>query len=177
MSEIKKCYICSSVEHDVELTECVHCGKTICSDTEQCCEQLDNGDSPTCTKCIATYEKFDCNKCLNKEKGECPIVDYNYVYNCPEYIELTDRLKFELRIKEIIASEMGYEIYEIEDTSKLKDDLTINSLDAVLIIMEIEESYPSIKINDSDLIETENKTVMDLINMLYKQVEEVKKDE
>ena len=152
--------------------------KTICSEKDNCVVHLGHDEEfPTCTKCIATYTEYDCNKCFNQGQNECPVEGFESVFDCPEYVELTDRLKFELRIKEIIASEMGYEIYEIEDTSKLKDDLTIDSLDAVLIIMEIEESYPSIKINDSDLIETENKTVMDLINMLYKQFEEVKKDE
>jgi len=80
-----KCHICGALGENTELTKCDDCGKLACAENEECVEILNNGDSHVCTKCISTYEKYDCNTCRNQYEDECPMQDYSYVYDCPEY--------------------------------------------------------------------------------------------
>ena len=67
------------------------------------------------------------------------------------------------KIRTIIADELGVEIEDIDLTSNLADDLHADSLDAVELIMAIEEEF-DIEIDDSAA--TRIKTVQDILDYL-----------
>jgi len=69
------------------------------------------------------------------------------------------------KIRTIIAEELGVERETIERDSKLAEDLGADSLDAVELIMAIEEEY-DIEIDDTEA--TKIKTVQDIIDYLEK---------
>ncbi|MGS0972566.1 MAG: acyl carrier protein [Candidatus Izemoplasmataceae bacterium] len=67
------------------------------------------------------------------------------------------------RVKEIIAEELGIEEEEIKIDSDLSEDLGADSLDAIELIMAIEEEF-DIEIADSEA--TKIKAVSDIVNYL-----------
>ncbi len=67
------------------------------------------------------------------------------------------------KIRTIIADELGVEIEDIDLKSNLSDDLHADSLDAVELIMAIEEEF-DIEIDDSAA--TKIKTVQDILDYL-----------
>jgi len=67
------------------------------------------------------------------------------------------------KIKSIIADELGIEEETIEIDSNLAEDLGADSLDAVELIMAIEEEF-DIEIDDSAA--TKIKTVKDIVDYL-----------
>ncbi|MGM0436172.1 MAG: acyl carrier protein [Bacillota bacterium] len=69
------------------------------------------------------------------------------------------------KIRAIIADELGVEEDSIDVDSQLADDLGADSLDAVELIMAIEEEF-DIEIDDSSA--TKMKTVQDIVDYLEK---------
>lgn len=69
------------------------------------------------------------------------------------------------KIKELIAEELGIEEDTIELESNLSEDLGADSLDAIELIMAVEEAF-DIEIADSDAQKMQ--TVSDIINYLEK---------
>jgi len=69
------------------------------------------------------------------------------------------------KIRTIIAEELGVEKETVERDSKLAEDLGADSLDAVELIMAIEEEF-DIEIDDTEA--TKIKTVQDIIDYLEK---------
>ncbi|MFW5893289.1 MAG: acyl carrier protein [Bacillota bacterium] len=69
------------------------------------------------------------------------------------------------KIKGIIAEELGVEEDSINADSKLADDLGADSLDAVELIMAIEEEF-DVEIDDSAA--TKIKSVQDIVDYLEK---------
>jgi len=69
------------------------------------------------------------------------------------------------RIRTIIAEELDVDKASIEPRSKLADDLGADSLDAVELIMAIEEEF-DVEIDDNDA--TKIKTVQDIVDYLEK---------
>ncbi len=67
------------------------------------------------------------------------------------------------KIRTIIADELGVELEDIDLKSNLADDLHADSLDAVELIMAIEEEF-DIEIDDSAA--TKIKTVQDILDYL-----------
>ncbi len=67
------------------------------------------------------------------------------------------------KLKVIIAEELGVDKDEINADSDLSDDLGADSLDAVELIMAIEEEF-DIEIDDASA--TKIKTVQDIIDFL-----------
>lgn len=54
------------------------------------------------------------------------------------------------KVKDIIAEQLGLSTEEIDDTSKIKDDLGADSLDMVELVMKLEDEF-SLKIPEEDL--------------------------
>lgn len=69
------------------------------------------------------------------------------------------------RVKQIIADELSVELDEITLSSDLNDDLGADSLDAVELIMAIEDEF-DVEIPDD--VATGMKTVQDIIDFLEK---------
>lgn len=67
------------------------------------------------------------------------------------------------KLKDIIADELGVEEDMIKKDSSLADDLGADSLDAIELIMAVEEVF-DIQIEDSEA--SSIKTVSDIINFL-----------
>lgn len=69
------------------------------------------------------------------------------------------------KLKEIIAQELGVSVDEITPESNLQEDLGADSLDAVELIMAVEEEF-GVSIPDE---EAQNiNTVQDMLNLLNK---------
>lgn len=71
------------------------------------------------------------------------------------------------KIKNIISEELGVEEDVIKADSQLADDLGADSLDAVELIMAIEEEF-DIEIDDASA--TKIKTVQDIVDYLEKHL-------
>jgi acyl carrier protein len=71
------------------------------------------------------------------------------------------------KIRSIIADELGVEEDSIDVDSHLTDDLGADSLDAVELIMAIEEEF-DLEIDDSSA--TKMKTVQDIVDYLEKHI-------
>ncbi len=69
------------------------------------------------------------------------------------------------KVREIIAQEIGLDKEKIALESRLTEDLGADSLDAVQIIMALEDEY-SITINDDDMMKI--KKVSDIVEYLEK---------
>lgn len=69
------------------------------------------------------------------------------------------------KVRDIIAQEMGLDKEKITLESRLTEDLGADSLDAVQIIMALEDEY-SITINDDDMMKI--KKVSDIVEYLEK---------
>lgn len=67
------------------------------------------------------------------------------------------------KLKDIIAEELGIELEEIKEDSSLTDDLGADSLDAIELIMAVEEEF-DIQIEDSEA--SNIKLVSDIIKYL-----------
>lgn len=67
------------------------------------------------------------------------------------------------KVKELIAEELGIEEDIIKLESDISDDLGADSLDAIELIMAVEEAY-DVEIADSDA--TNIKLVSDIVNYL-----------
>ena len=67
------------------------------------------------------------------------------------------------KVKDIIAEELGIEMDSIKLESSLSDDLGADSLDAIELIMAVEEAF-DVEIADSDA--TSIKLVSDIVNYL-----------
>lgn len=70
------------------------------------------------------------------------------------------------KIKEIIVDELGVNPDEVQLTSSLSEDLGADSLDAVELIMAIEEEFD---VEIPDEVAAEMKTVQDIISYIEKQ--------
>ncbi len=70
------------------------------------------------------------------------------------------------KIKELIIEELGVEAKEVQVTSNLTEDLGADSLDAVELIMAIEEEFD---VEIPDEVASEMKTVQDIISFIEKQ--------
>lgn len=69
------------------------------------------------------------------------------------------------KVKEIIAEELGIEEDTINLESSLSDDLGADSLDAIELIMAVEEAF-SVEIDDSEAAKI--RLVSDIVNYLQK---------
>lgn len=67
------------------------------------------------------------------------------------------------KVQELIAEELGIELEIIELESDLSEDLGADSLDAIELIMAVEEAY-DVEIADSDAVNI--KRVSDIVNYL-----------
>ncbi len=67
------------------------------------------------------------------------------------------------KLRNIIAEELGVDKSDIKNDSSLADDLGADSLDAVELIMAIEEEF-ELEIDDTEA--TKIKTVQDIIDYL-----------
>ena len=67
------------------------------------------------------------------------------------------------KVKDLIAEELGIEIDTIKIESSLSDDLGADSLDAIELIMAVEEAF-DVEIADSDA--TNIKLVSDIVTYL-----------
>lgn len=70
------------------------------------------------------------------------------------------------KIKEIIVDELGVDAGDVTPTSSLSEDLGADSLDAVELIMAIEEEFD---IEIPDEVAGGMKTVQDIISFIEKQ--------
>jgi len=70
------------------------------------------------------------------------------------------------RVKDIIVDELGVNAEDVKLTASLSDDLGADSLDAVELIMAIEEEFD---IEIPDEIASEMKTVKDIVSYLEKK--------
>jgi acyl carrier protein len=70
------------------------------------------------------------------------------------------------KIKELIVEELGVDAGEVTPTSNLSEDLGADSLDAVELIMAIEEEFD---VEIPDEVASEMKTVQDIISFIEKQ--------
>lgn len=59
---------------------------------------------------------------------------------------------FETKVKEIIATQLGLNVEDLNDDDNVLDDLGASSLDVVEIVMKIEDTL-GISIEDSQIIE------------------------
>jgi acyl carrier protein len=74
-----------------------------------------------------------------------------------------------VKIKELVAEQLGVDVAELTETTNLKDDLNADSLDLFQIIMSLEEEF-GIEIPTED---TESIcTIGDIENYLSKRNEE-----
>ena len=67
------------------------------------------------------------------------------------------------KVRDIIAEELGIEVDEIKLDSSLADDLGADSLDAIELIMAVEEEF-DVQIDDSEA--TKIKLVSDIVEFL-----------
>lgn len=72
-------------------------------------------------------------------------------------------------VKEILSEQLDVDADRIELTTNLSDDLGADSLDAIDVVMTIEDQY-SIEVPD-DVIET-MKTVEDIVNFIEINISE-----
>ena len=82
--------------------------------------------------------------------------------------KLTERDKVEIR--EVISKSSNVPLEGVTLESKLTDDLGMDSIDAVEVIMELEQKY-NIIIPDAEFEAA--KTVQDIINLVDKEVEKL----
>lgn len=82
-------------------------------------------------------------------------------------------METEEKVREVIAERLQVALEEVKDGSSLVDDLGADSLDAVEIIMDLEEAF-GIKISDADAekVQTVDDAVS-LVQSLTKSKEEV----
>lgn len=71
-------------------------------------------------------------------------------------------------IKEILADQLDINADDIDLTSSLTDDLGADSLDAIDIVMSIEDQY-SIEVPDETI--EEMKTVEDIVNFIEANID------
>jgi len=71
------------------------------------------------------------------------------------------------RVKEIISEELGIEEEEINIDSDISEDLGADSLDAIELIMAVEEEF-DVEIADSEA--TKIKKVSDIVSYLEKAI-------
>ena len=69
------------------------------------------------------------------------------------------------KVKQLIADQLGKDVSEIADDKDLVKDLGADSLDAVELIMAIEEEF-GVTISDED--GSNVKTVKDVVNLIEK---------
>lgn len=69
------------------------------------------------------------------------------------------------KVKHIISDTYGVDEEEITETTSLKDDLNLDSLDAVELIMRLEEEF-DIEISDED--STSITTVKEMVELIEK---------
>jgi len=69
------------------------------------------------------------------------------------------------KFRKIIVEQMGVDPSEVTLTAKFVDDLGFDSLDAVEVIIELEEAF-TIEIPDEDLDESKLQTFGDGVNYL-----------
>ena len=69
----------------------------------------------------------------------------------------------------LISEQLNVKLDEIKDSSELVGDLGADSLDAVEIVMEVEEAF-EIEISDEDA--DKFKTVGDIVNYITRRIEE-----
>jgi acyl carrier protein len=74
-----------------------------------------------------------------------------------------------VKIKELVAEQLGVDVAELTETTNLKDDLNADSLDLFQIIMSLEEEFGiEIPTEDTESIGT----IGDIENYLNKRNEE-----
>lgn len=82
---------------------------------------------------------------------------------------MNDGTIFELKVKEIIAEQLGLDIEEIADDADILDDLGATSLDAVEIAMAIEETF-DLTVSDADILE--NRNISDVCDFISRKRDE-----
>jgi len=78
-------------------------------------------------------------------------------------------MSIEEKVIEIISEQLNVKLDEIKDSSELVGDLGADSLDAVEIVMEVEEAF-EIEISDEDA--DKFKTVGDIVNYITRRIGE-----
>jgi acyl carrier protein len=71
------------------------------------------------------------------------------------------------QIRDLVAKKFKVQADKVNDTTRLREDLNVDSLDAVELIMELEDTY-KIKISDDDAQKL--KTVGDIVTYLSTKV-------
>lgn len=84
---------------------------------------------------------------------------------------MSDRAEVSENIIDIVAGEMGRNNGDITEDMKLEDDLTIDSLDMVEIVMEIEDDYPELGGID-DRVAAQWVTVKDIVDYVHGKLEQ-----
>lgn len=87
---------------------------------------------------------------------------FNNNYFFKEYIMIFDE------VKEILADELDINIDDIEMNSNLMDDLGADSLDAIDIVMSVEDQY-SIEVPDEVIKSI--KTVEDIVSFIESNID------
>ena len=77
------------------------------------------------------------------------------------------RSEISIRVYAILVDKLGLDVDEIEETSNLRDDLGMDSIDCIEIIMSIEQEFDlTISDDEADAITM----VKQIIDMLYKKM-------
>lgn len=79
-----------------------------------------------------------------------------------------NRSEIEQKVKAILAKKLNLEPSKIESTSRLGEDLGVDSFGAVEIMFEVEEAF-QLKIPDSDIEQV--RTVNDIVTYLAHWIE------
>ena len=81
------------------------------------------------------------------------------------------KLQIEVIVKKLISDYLEIPIKTIKNKSKLVEDLGADSLDLVELVMAIEEEI-GIELTDDEL--NNAKTIQDIINIMYKELNKFK---
>lgn len=84
-----------------------------------------------------------------------------------KFASSSKRSEITSKVKEIIASEIGLDVHEISNNSHFRNDLGMDSLDAVSCVMQVEKEF-GIDIPD-DVAENIN-TVTELVNYVERDL-------
>lgn len=71
------------------------------------------------------------------------------------------------KIREVVAKKFKVQPQNVNETTRLREDLNVDSLDAVELIMELEDTF-NIKIADDEAQQL--KTIGDIVNFVQPKV-------
>ena len=83
------------------------------------------------------------------------------------------REDIEKKVTDILVDKMGVESEEVKSEADFREDLGGDSLELVMVIMEIEKDF-SISVTDEEVEQT--KTVADIFDLVEKHVREKRKE-